>query len=465
MVGVSEIIGAPRVFFEYFDSKPYINPTKTPTNSVYINWNTVNPDSTIVVYGLTPAITDTVRGSGVEYYHHTLLQNLLPDTIYYYRVLPNGNLNTFRTFAATTDSFYFIVYGDTRTDSVAHQSVIDRMLDYPSEFIVHSGDLVGTGDNTVDWRIFFNTTDTILQSKLFLPSIGNHEYPFWPYDTLFVLPDSENYYSVDYANCHFIVLNTEMNLSGVQKTWMISDLSSASANPGIAWIIAIFHRPPYSSGLGHGSQLDVRNEWCPVFEQYGVDIAFSGHDHIYERTIPINNVVYIVTGGGGAPLHAVVDSPWTACAQSTYHFCWLKIKDKRLELYAIKPDGTIFDSLIIEKESGIESYKEEKPIDLSIAPNPFRRQVSIIIHNTEAEIEERNLFRLHPSGISIYNAMGKCIKVLPGPDHISHYGNSRVSVFIWSGEDEYGNGMPSGVYFIRLNNQKETLTEKVVILR
>jgi hypothetical protein len=225
---------------------------------------------------------------------------------------------------------------------------------YNFAFATHVGDLVNDGNSVDDWRTFFNVEDTLLQDCHLLPAIGNHESPFWPYDTLFILPDSEEYYSLDYGNVHFVILNTEMDLYGVQRDWLINDLTLASNDSTIDWIFAGLHRPPYSSG-NHGSQMDVRTAWCSIFEQYNVDIVFAGHDHNYERTIPINDVVHIVTGGGGAPLRNVGSSWFTAYSESTYQFCLINIMDRKLELRAIKPCGTVFDSLFISKPGpGIE---------------------------------------------------------------------------------------------------------------
>jgi 3',5'-cyclic AMP phosphodiesterase CpdA len=333
---------------EPFDSKPYITPTTSPTNSVTINWNTVSQESTIVAYGVTSSLEDTARLAGLYYYHHIQLTGLLPATEYFYQVVPWGDMKQFTTFPAQADSFTFIAFGNTRSDSVAHQSVINRMAVCEFDFFMHSGDLVNDGGNTSDWRKFFNIEDTLLQSKHILPTIGDHESPYWPYDTLFSLPDSEEYYSVNYGNAHFIMLNTEMDLYGAQRDWLINDLTAASSDTLIDWIFVNLHRSPYSSG-NHGSQMDVRNAWCPLFEEYGVDIVFCGHDHDYERTLKISGVVYIVTGGGGAPLYNVGSSGWTAYSEMTYHFCLIRIMGTKLILKPIKPDGVVFDSLILHK--------------------------------------------------------------------------------------------------------------------
>ena len=57
---------------------------------------------------------------------------------------------------------------------------------------------------------------------------------------------------------------------------------------------------PYSCANGVasiGSDSNVRNTWGPLFEKYGVDIVFDGHDHIYERTHYIDD--YLANGGAG----------------------------------------------------------------------------------------------------------------------------------------------------------------------
>ena len=362
--------------FGPFDSKPYLTPTTSPTNSIYISWNSEILKSTIVAYGLTCALNDTIQVAGERNYHHVELTGLSPNTHYFYRIVPDGDIRHFTTFPASSDTFAFVAFGDTRSDSAAHQSVIDGILTCDFAFATHVGDFINDGYSMSDWRTFFNVEDTLLGDHHFLPAIGNHEAPFWPYDTLFILPDSEDYYSLNYGNAHVVILNTEIDLYGVQRDWLINDLILASNDSTIDWIFASFHRPPYSSG-NHGSQMDVRNAWCSIFEQYNVDIAFAGHDHDYERTISINDVVYIVTGGGGAPLRHVDSSWFTAYSESTYQFCLINVIDRKLELRAIKPDGTVFDSLFISKPGpGVEERNDTLVRDHDIRTTIFNGPVA-----------------------------------------------------------------------------------------
>jgi 3',5'-cyclic AMP phosphodiesterase CpdA len=139
-----------------------------------------------------------------------------------------------------------------------------------------------------------------------------------------------------------------MELNGFQRKWLNNELRFLTSDTTIHWIFVNMHRPPYSSG-SHGSDIKVREAWCPIFEEYGVDIVFCGHDHSYERTKEINGVIYIVCAGGGAPLYDVGKNEWTAYSEKTHHFCLVKVKERELLLKAIKVDGSVFDSLRIKK--------------------------------------------------------------------------------------------------------------------
>jgi hypothetical protein len=436
------------VGFGPFDSKPYLTPTASPTSSICVNWNTVLPDSSIVAYGLTAGLEDTIRSEDTTHYHHVTLSGMIPGARYFYQVLPGGQLNSFYTCPLAADSFFFLTIGDTRTDSIAHQSVIDRMAQHQAEFFTHSGDLVEIGDNEYEWRTFFNTEDTLLQSMLFLPAVGNHESPYWQYDTLFLLPDSEDYYSVNYLNAHVVSLNTEIDLYGDQYAWLENDLAYASTNPAVDWIFVNLHRPPYSSGA-HGSQLDVQAAWCPFFETYGVDIVFCGHDHDYERTYPINGVVYIVTGGGGAPLRGVGMNTWTAYSESTYQFCLVKIKGLSLFLKAIKPDGTVFDSLILDKPSGVdddEPMRTKTSRLLSLSPNPFTR---ILNMKCVVPCDQAGM-------LMIFDCAGQCVEKIK----IKSTGGRQSWTWRLSGSDQ--KTLRPGVYFVVLKHGERLAVRKAV---
>ncbi|HEY7678123.1 MAG TPA: hypothetical protein VIG69_13700, partial [Candidatus Methylomirabilis sp.] len=96
--------------------------------------------------------------------------------------------------------------------------------------------------------------------------------------------------------------------------------------------------------------------WSPLFERAGVAVVFSGHDHSYERTVPVRDfepaspgVVYIVSGGGGADLYPVGRSPWTAHSRSIHHVVRANVRGCALDLQAVAADGAVFDRAPIDR--------------------------------------------------------------------------------------------------------------------
>jgi 3',5'-cyclic AMP phosphodiesterase CpdA len=135
------------------------------------------------------------------------------------------------------------------------------------------------------------------------------------------LPGNERWYSFDYGNAHFVGLEVDGYAStapgSAQMLWLANDLAQTRQR----WKVVFFHAPFYSSGA-HGGDPQVpqlRAALEPLFIQHGVDLVFNGHDHDYERSVA-HGVVYIVAGGGGAPLYPqVISNPASVYFTSTYH--------------------------------------------------------------------------------------------------------------------------------------------------
>jgi hypothetical protein len=84
----------------------------------------------------------------------------------------------------------------------------------------------------------------------------------------------------------------------------------------------------------------------PLFERYGVQVVFSGHEHDYQRTDPINGVIYLVTGAAARTRPTGIDD-YTAVAWSTHHYVDLNIYPDHLLIRAIDQDGEQFDEATI----------------------------------------------------------------------------------------------------------------------
>ncbi|HIO71796.1 MAG TPA: T9SS type A sorting domain-containing protein [Flavobacteriales bacterium] len=169
------------------------------------------------------------------------------------------------------------------------------------------------GDNAYDsgtdleyqGAIFENMYEDMLQKTVSWSCRGNHEQVgingVIPYYDIFTFPEngeaggipsnSEAYYSFDYGNIHFISLDSygsNRSVGGPMYLWAEADLQNTDSD----WIIAFWHHPPYTKG-SHNSDTEIeliqmRSNFLPLFEDYGVDLVLSGHSHSYERSYLLN---------------------------------------------------------------------------------------------------------------------------------------------------------------------------------
>jgi len=226
------------------------------------------------------------------------------------------------------------IYGDSRTGHSTHRRLMEGMASLAPEAVFHTGDLVSDGRDADDWVTFNSIVSRLPSGTPFYPALGNHEYESALYFDNFELPGNERWYSVtDIEGLHFIVLDTGSALAAAtsstpasaQYQWLESELSSSVSSTDFT--VVTFHYPLYSTGYHGSDEKHLADDLEPLFEQYGVDAVFSGHDHDYER-FAVNGIRYIVTGGGGAPLRSQAgSSPYSELFVKAHHFCVLYIDD------------------------------------------------------------------------------------------------------------------------------------------
>jgi acid phosphatase type 7 len=283
----------------------------------------------------------------------TTLASLQPGTRYEYEVprFP-GVKGSFRTAAAANaSSYHFLVYGDTRTRHDVHRKVVEAILkDGVPDFAIQSGDLVENGEDSSLWPIYFDIEKNLLSQLAFFPVLGNHERNTRDFYDFFQA--MAPYYSFHWGNAHFMVINSDIASSAVNKpardafwaeqTRWLEDELQASQNAEYRIVVA--HHPPFSAvSSRQGSNPEMR-ALIPMFEKYHVSIAFFGHDHNYQRNLK-NGIQYVISGGGGAPLYDV-DKPDAATSQkaiSVENFVKVSVEGKVMTVQAKALDGKILD--------------------------------------------------------------------------------------------------------------------------
>ena len=90
----------------------------------------------------------------------------------------------------------------------------------------------------------------------------------------------------------------------------------------------------------------------PLFVTYGVNVVFSGHDHIYERITPQKGIYYFVEGAGGQlRKNDINPAAMTAKAFATdQSFMLVEIDGDVLSFQTISRAGAIVDSGTIQRQ-------------------------------------------------------------------------------------------------------------------
>ncbi|MBI4558438.1 MAG: metallophosphoesterase family protein [Candidatus Hydrogenedentes bacterium] len=341
----------------------------TPTSAV-VMWETDAPAPSIVEYGRSATFGQRASSESPASIHEVTLTGLMPETNYFYRAVSGAatsETSTFQTAVRPNSAFAFVVVGDNRTHPENWKRIADRAHAERPNFVLNVGDVVTDGNVKDQWL-----TEWILPAAQLMRrvpvyvAIGNHEEnSHWFYDYV-SYPKPENYYSFDFGNAHFAIIDSNQPLGprSPQYQWLDKDLARTRAT----WKFVAHHHPPYSSDKNDYGDTEKEESargddnvrsLVPLYEKHRVDICWYGHIHSYERTWPLRQgaidekrgVVYIQTGGGGAPLEefAPTRSWFTAKVNSNYQYCLVAIHGKTLHMMAYDIDGRLFDVLELKK--------------------------------------------------------------------------------------------------------------------
>jgi 3',5'-cyclic AMP phosphodiesterase CpdA len=197
------------------------------------------------------------------------------------------------------DSLKYAAFGDNGTGEQPEYDVANQMdlwhRRFPFDMVIMLGDNMYGSQRPADFeRKFERPYKPLLDAGVkFYASLGNHDRTSNDMYELFNM-GGRRYYTYARNNVRFFVIDSNY-LDPAQLVWLETALKDANE----AWRIAYFHHPLYSDGGRHGSEVDLRVRLEPLFVKYGVNVVYSGHDHIYERVRPQKGISYFVSGAGG----------------------------------------------------------------------------------------------------------------------------------------------------------------------
>jgi len=413
------LVGAPSLAAE-LERQPYLQGLHE--RGVTVVWRGVDSHTARVYFGTDPEnLTDFVESQSATQ-HEVALDGLDTDTEYFYRLESNGeslgnqDVFGFRTAPEIGVSvpFRFWVVGDSGTGNTPQYEVKYAMqdavgADMPHLF-VHVGDMAyndGTDSEFTDH--FFEPYAEVLSSVPVWPALGNHEgrtsfssSQSGPYFDGYILPTqgengglasgTEAYYSFDYANVHFVALDSyhsPKEPGDAMLLWLAADLAATTQD----WIVAFWHHPPYTKGT-HDSDVEshhiaMRENVVPILEAAGVDLVLGGHSHIYERSFLVDGAyetptsssgivdggdgdpaylgpytkepglvandgaLYLVAGHGGASVGGPGGHPLMAFTEIANGSVLVDVHENRLSIQNIRIDGAVTDKATLVKGDAV----------------------------------------------------------------------------------------------------------------
>ena len=336
-------------------------------------------------------INDKFTDNGKTTYVHTVtLKSLKPGMEYEYR-LGFGNrrsqwyrLNTAQAYS----SYKALIFPDSQSAKYkAWENVAmpawQRNRD--AQFFITMGDLVDNGEHAYQWNEWFTRIGPMITRIPAATVLGNHEtYTMdWKvrvpqaYLHYFQLPEGtpesykNQFYSFDYGDVHYVVLNTQMremeefypNLLRDQLAWFKTDMEKSKKK----WNVVLMHKDVLRYGFL--TRKTPREEgfseegktFMPLFDKYKVDVVLTAHlhtyrnrGHIYDFKRDVKGPVYILTGVAGDVRYpnlwkrhsldvAIAPQP------ETNNYMVLEASTDRLRFSCYLPDGKKIDEAELKK--------------------------------------------------------------------------------------------------------------------
>ena len=340
----------------------------------------------VQVPALTQEFTDAKNTS---YVYTAELEKLKPGKSYDYRLAYGENRGLWHKLETPGENaFEALIFTDSQSASYAGWKNLVKTAQEKNpqaELVLMLGDLVDNGEDPQQWHDWFSDISPLGENIPIAPVLGNHEtYTLkWKvrmpeaYLHFFVLPKVEpakyqnQFYSFDYGDVHFMVLNTVDNemkqfqpdMQKDQMAWLRQDAAATKKK----WKVVLTHKDFLQYGFQ--SRPTPREEgfsqegkaYMPLMDELGIDVVLSGHLHTYRRRVRLREfkpdpqgTLYILCGLAGDVRY---DRLWKrhkldayiAPQPDTDTYMTMKLIPGSITFNCYLADGKIIDSVTLRK--------------------------------------------------------------------------------------------------------------------
>jgi len=347
-----------------------------PKTSIVAQWRTVDEMTTVTEIRYAEGanlssdqLTKTVKGihfrynsTGTDLYrvHQAHLCELSPGTSYSYQVGGGDKWSPVYTFHTAPDieanpdaEVVFGFVGDSRGGYDVWNQLATQIQMRAPDLILFSGDAVTIGLTQPEWEEWLAAAESLLATTPVVLTNGNHEANAINFYSQFALPGDQENFGFSYGFARIFVANDSPDdPSALTTTIPVAMDADFTDNESAKWKLLMHHRPMWSSGTRHGSNLMLQEAWGPIVDKHHLDLVLNGHEHQYEISKPLagglvqtsnaTGTVYVVAGGAGAELYGY-DAPgfWSEYIESTHTAAVLHVRASQLTMDSFHADGTL----------------------------------------------------------------------------------------------------------------------------
>ena len=284
-----------------------------------------------------------------------------------------------------TTGFNFLVVGDWGRNGFFNQAEVARGMGFigrliSSQFTISTGDnfyLDGVTDvDDVKWQRSFERIYTAesLQSRWYAV-LGNHDWQGNVPAQIAYTERSDRWYMpaqyyaetlglADGTQALFVFLDTTPLASSEDSQRRFSDsgnwdvdrqllwLDRTLSNSEAPWKIVIGHHPIYVGSTAYSDNERLVERLVPMFERYGVQAYFAGHDHNLQHHRPEGSTVDYFVSGAGSLTREVVETPNTLFALRVPGFMAVSLTAARMDVQAFNEDGRLVYEAIVPLRRG-----------------------------------------------------------------------------------------------------------------
>ncbi len=246
------------------------------------------------------------------------------------------------------NDFHFAVLSDRSggVNQKAFDMVVEDIQQLHPDFVVTVGDLSSNALET-HYKQAMDTVNILDMPVYFTP--GNNDIVDEKSRQMFTrYTGNKPYYSFDYQNTHFIILDNSTvesyaEMGKKQKKWLERDLFESR---NFENIFVFIHKPFWANRIAKNK----KDKMHSLFKKYGVDAVFTGHWHQYAHN-EYDGIDYYLAGSSGGGFGKENEE-----LGKFYQFLWCRVKGEKLHVSIVKAGNIFKDDLVTIQEEQL-SYK------------------------------------------------------------------------------------------------------------